>query len=74
MALGEVNLEILADGTVKWKTGRIPGEHHDDADDMLRELADLLGGDIDRERQAARPGHVHTHGETHVHEHGDHSH
>jgi hypothetical protein len=74
VAAAEINMKILGEGTVKWETGRIPGEHHDDADAMLKELEELLGGDIEKKLKAARPTHVHTNDHGHVHLHDGHPH
>jgi hypothetical protein len=64
----EINLEIGEDGTVTWKTGRIPDEHHDDADALQAELEKLLGGEVQRTQKAGK-AHVHTHADGTVHEH-----
>ncbi len=64
----EIEIEILEDGTVKWSTGRIPDEHHDDADKLQQELEAALGGEVKRTQKVAKGPHVHTHG-GHVHTH-----
>lgn len=65
----EIEITILDDGTVKWSTGRIPAEHHDDADKLQLELEAALGGPVERTQKAAKGPHVHAHG-GHIHEHG----
>lgn len=72
MARAEIELEILEDGTVKWKTGRIPDEHHVDADALQLDLETQLGGEVKRTSSAAKP--VHTHHHDHIHIHGDDGH
>lgn len=71
MAQAEIRLEIMEDGTVKWETGRIPDEHHDDADALQQMLEAALGGDVQRTEKVAKGRHVHHHGDGHVHSHGD---
>lgn len=64
----EIELEILEDGTIKWSTGRIPDEHHDDADKLQKELEAALGGEVVRDKKFAKHPHVHVDG-GHVHHH-----
>ena len=69
MAKAEIELEILEDGTISWKTGRIPDEHHDVADELQLELEKAMGGEVQRTQKTAKAPHVHEKG-GHVHEHG----
>ncbi len=74
MPQAEISLEILEDGTIKWKTGRIPDAHHADADALQADLEAALGGEVKRTSTAAKPHHVHHHDHVHQHEGGEHSH
>jgi hypothetical protein len=69
MAQAEIRLEILEDGTIKWETGRIPAEHHDDADTLQQELEKALGGEVKRTSKVAKDREVHHHHEGHTHTH-----
>jgi len=64
-----INVEILEDGTVRWDTGRIPGEHHNAADEFQAELEAALGGEVKRTQKVAKGPHVHTDQKGHTHEH-----
>jgi hypothetical protein len=61
-----MEVEILSDGTVRCETGDMSGPAHKVADDFLKELEKLLGGESSKEKLR------NTH--THDHEHGDHHH
>jgi hypothetical protein len=65
MAQAEIRLEILEDGTIKWETGRIPAEHHDDADLLQAELEKALGGEVQRTSKVAKGKQVQHKQETH---------
>lgn len=69
MAKAEIEIEILEDGTIKWKTGRIPDEHHSDAEELQKDLEQALGGEVTRKQTVAKPVHVHHHGHSHEHTH-----
>lgn len=66
MPQAEIRFEILEDGTVKWETGRIPDEHHADADAFQVDIEKELGGPVQRTQKAAKPRHTHHH--DHVYE------
>jgi len=68
MAKAEIELEILDDGTVSWKTGKIPDVHHADADALQEDLEKALGGEVTRKSNAAKHSHVHHHDHIHTHE------
>jgi hypothetical protein len=68
MAKAEIELEILEDGTISWKTGRIPDIHHSAAESLLKDLEVALGGDVTRKQTAAKPIHAHHHDHIHTHE------
>jgi hypothetical protein len=54
-----IQWEILQDGTVTITTDAISGPNHQSADEMLKHLAELLGGDVSIQKR--RKGHVHPH-------------
>ena len=53
-----IQWEILEDGTISITTDAISGPNHQSADELLENLADLLGGEVKIEK---RKGHVHQH-------------
>ena len=69
MAFGkqdEIEIEVLPDGTIKSSTNPISGANHATAEQFLRYMATLAGGDTTRTRKA---GHTHTHHGAHSHDH-----
>ena len=66
----EIDIEILEDGTVRWKTGKVPSINHDDAQNLQKELEQALGGEVKRESIAAKPRHTHHHDHDHIHTQG----
>jgi hypothetical protein len=69
MAKAEIELDILADGTVRWKTGKIPDAQHAEADELQKELEAALGGEVQRTKRAAKQPSVHHHDKVHQHIH-----
>jgi len=65
----EIKWEILEDGTISTSTDAISGTNHQSADDLLKHLHEMAGGDIVIKQ---RKGHTHTH--THKHEGARHTH
>jgi hypothetical protein len=65
----KIQIEILADGTIKFTTDPISGPNHVNAEQFLRMVGQLAGGETTRERR--KDAHQHQH--EHEHEH-DHSH
>jgi hypothetical protein len=58
-----LDIEILADGTVKVTADQISGANHVSADELLAELERRLGGAVSRERRPEMPPLVtHAHG------------
>ena len=53
-----IQWEILEDGTVSIMTDAVSGQNHVSADQLLENLADMLGGSVDVKH---RKGHVHKH-------------
>ncbi len=63
-----MKIEILPDGTIKTTTDPISGPNHQSAEDFLRALTALTGGEATR--QARGQGHTHTHEHTHTEQKG----
>lgn len=69
---GEMTVEILEDGSLKIETGDMAGAAHKSADEFLKEVLALCGGD---EARTPLKKHHHHHGEhEHAHEGGGHHH
>ena len=64
----EMQLEVLADGTIKITTGNMQGDQHASADAFIKLIAELAGGA--RETQSTKEHHHHHH--THQHDHHTH--
>ena len=60
----EIQIEVLEDGTIKSTTDPISGANHANAEQFLRQMATLAGGDTTRTRKAG-----HTHHGAHSHDH-----
>lgn len=63
----EMIITILSDGTIKTETGDMSGPTHKAADDFLKMVARLAGGEVtERKAERGRPHHhTHSHGHTH---------
>lgn len=76
MKTTEIAWRIESDGTVTIETGDCSGENHLAADDLLKQLAEVLGGEVKSAKRSrtylrtdlsgalrahAHDGHVHTH-------------
>ena len=55
----EIDVEILADGTIRTENGKISAPNHSNASQLFSMLAELSGGKT--ERQKRQPGRVHVH-------------
>ena len=64
---GQIDVRILDDGTVRAETGDMGGVHHKAADDFLKVLQQLMGGNVQTDK--AKHGHHHHHDHDHDHEH-----
>lgn len=73
-----IQWEILEDGTISVTTDDLAGPNHHAADDLLKELAEILGGPVVVKRRNKfgvlkdLTGALHTHaadGHTHSHDH-----
>jgi hypothetical protein len=77
----KLTFEILADGTIKSSADSISGANHDNAENFLRNVAQLSGGKVTRMlrtdlpkhvlrkalEEHAKDGHTHSDKETHSH-------
>lgn len=52
--MDEMEVEILADGSVKFTTDEISGPNHGSAEELLRQIAFGMGGPVRRTKQAQR--------------------
>jgi hypothetical protein len=61
-----MTIEILEDGTVKVTTEKVSDVNHLSADNLLKHLEKILGGDTTSEKRPDAHAHAHHH---HHHEH-----
>lgn len=68
-----LTIEILEDGTIKTTSDAVSGANHANAEQFLKYMATLAGGETTRVKRAdahAHHSHDHTHGDhDHDHEH-----
>ena len=64
----EMQIEILADGTMKVTTSKVSMANHMSAEKFMKGIASLLGGAVDKVKRKGRTSH--THGHSHGHSHG----
>lgn len=60
---GEMQITVLEDGTIKTETADMSGPSHKAADDFLKMVARLAGGEVTEEK--VKHGHVHNHAHEH---------
>ena len=70
MNFDEIKIEILPDGTIKSTTNPVSAANHDTAENFLKAMAALAGGETKREPRKDVRAHTHDH----HHQHGGHSH
>lgn len=63
-----IEIEILADGTIKVTTDQISPANHISADQFLREIERLAGGEVTKTKN--RRGYIHQHITGHAHQEG----
>ena len=63
----QITVEILPDGRIKIDTGDMSGPTHTSADNFLKSVERLMGGEV--EVQKRRESHTHHHTHTHEHHH-----
>lgn len=68
-ATNEIRMKILKDGTISIDTDSFEEEVHQQADELINETCEMLGGErkvIDR-KSGGQHTHTHTGGHTHSH-------
>jgi phage terminase large subunit-like protein len=69
MEIDALKIEILEDGTIKTTSDAVSAANHDNAEQFLRAMARLAGGETTREaRKDVKHGHIHEHGSRHMHQ------
>lgn len=68
-AVNEIRMKILSDGTVSINTDSFEEEVHEQADQLINETVQLLGGERKVIEKKEGHGHVHTHHNGHTHSH-----
>ena len=62
MNIDTLAIEILEDGTIKTTSDAVSAANHESAEQFLKAVARLAGGETTREtRRDVKHGHVHTH-------------
>ncbi len=70
MEVDKLVIEILEDGTIKTTTDEVGSANHDNAEQFLRAMAKLAGGETTRRRRTdGKPHRTHTHADGHTHQH-----
>jgi hypothetical protein len=65
MQIDRFKIEILEDGTIKTTTDAVSAANHDNAEQFLRAMAHLAGGETKRERRTdVKPHHHDAHQHT----------
>ena len=59
MQIDRFTIEILEDGTIKTTTDTVSAANHDNAEQFLRAMATLAGGETKRERRTDVKPHHH---------------
>lgn len=68
MEIDTLNIEILEDGTIKTTSDAVSAANHENAEQFLKAMARLAGGETTREaRKDVKHGHAHTHSHHHKH-------
>jgi hypothetical protein len=65
-----LRIVILDDGTIRTESDRVSGVNHQSAENFLRGVTALSGGEAARVSKGTAHGHGHVHGHDHVHDHG----
>lgn len=66
---GEMECEVLEDGTIRVETSDMGGPNHQSADEFLKEVKRLAGGEVTTEKVKSTHTHNHQHGGGHHHQH-----
>ena len=68
MQIDKLTIEILDDGTIKTTSDEVTAANHDNAEQFLRAMARLAGGETTREARKDAKRHTHSREGEHVHE------
>ena len=63
--MDKIKIKILPDGRIVTRTDKISMRNHIEAEDALKELADLLGGEV--KVTSSKKGHSHHHADHEEH-------
>jgi hypothetical protein len=62
MEIDSLTIEILEDGTIKTTSDAVSAANHENAEQFLKAMARLAGGETTREaRKDVKHGHIHSH-------------
>lgn len=61
----KIEIEVLADGSIKISTDRISPANHASASNLVREIQKMAGGPTKTQRKPGVPAHSHQHGQHH---------
>lgn len=64
-AKDEFNIEILEDGQIKFDTGAFSGKNHASAEEFLKMIEEMAGGEV--QRTPKKEGKHHHHHHKHAH-------
>jgi len=71
MEIDKLVIEILEEGTIKTTTDDVGTANHDNAEQFLRAMGRLAGGETTRRRRTdAKIHHAHRHADRHIQQHG----
>ena len=71
MKIDKIEIEILADGTLKMTTDKISAPNHGNFEALIREIVAMAGGEYTSKQKHGTVGHTHTleNGQTITHSH-----
>ena len=62
-----MQIEILADGTMKVTTDKVSMANHMSAEKFMKGVAEMLGGTVTKLKRKGRTSHTHSHDHGHSH-------
>lgn len=74
MKTDNIQFEILEDGTISITTDQISGPNHHSADELLKQLGELLGGEVIIKKRDKFHVHADLSGSLREHTHDGHTH
>jgi hypothetical protein len=72
MPKGQMEITILDDGRIKVETDDMSGPQHKTADEFLKMVSRLAGGEVTEQKRDRGHRHAHTHDHSHDHDHHKH--